>query len=315
MSTNQVSIYPTNDVFARSINYFNVEDFFNFDLVDRTTQQAFLALDVWNRLHTREGIPLIEGEKRNIRADLKKLYPITLSKPLIEKYLGEFVGEIPRISLNRFQRLFQVDPNEPDEKMWKTYEVIVIPKALIRSDLTAVVDTQGKLKIVESPSRLPGEEKLLIPFSFPNLVELSKYPLARKEPGEVFTNIHNDVLDQCTACAAEVQIFLMRRNVLNKVNNYEVEKQQARANGLEIVPLNPRALSNVIKILDWGTCSDYSIQYPCGLRTVYARTSDSVQNTQVCIGNYYQGCGMHIYLEPMGFKYAVTCIPESAPTT
>jgi hypothetical protein len=298
-----MSFFPSRDPFILMLNnYMSVEDVFSMDLVSKEWQNALVVSEVWNGLYQRELIPLVEGEKRNLRSDLKKLYPITLNGAKIEKYLGDFVGAMPRIRNDCFRMLFNSDPDEPDKKMGESYEVIVVPEALRRTFVSGLVAAvkNGKLTITENLNSAPNEQELLIPFSFPNLVTLSQYPRAGQKNCPVFANVTNIVLDQCRGSATKVSIFFMRRKMIKTGvdQTYWYHEIVAKKKGLEILPLLPQALSSTIRVLDLGT----------DLREYYwdtACTSDTVQHNQksthLVISGYAAGRGINVHVDPIEY--------------
>ncbi len=273
MAVKEILFFPNYDTFLYTVDLLEeLEDVFNVDLVCKPWQEALTCLKIWDRIHRDLGIPFIEGKERKLRADLKKLHKITLGVEKIEKYIGEFEGEIPCIRLDIFNMLFQSDPDEPDKKMGQTYEFIVIPEAIFRTlkrNLSASVDAEGKLSIEELADQISREKRLRIPLSFSNLVKLSRHPLEGGANGNVFSNLlQSNIMRQCCSSSSKVKIFLMRRESLLTCDQQKAFKNR----GSQHVPLLVRALSNMIKILESNDCPDRGKP----LR-IFARTSDKVR--------------------------------------
>lgn len=60
---------------------------------------------VWKNASIREGVPIVEASKdrsSDYKGDFRFLRSITISSKKIGRYLGEVVGEVPRIRLDRF---------------------------------------------------------------------------------------------------------------------------------------------------------------------------------------------------------------------
>jgi hypothetical protein len=138
------------------------------------------------------------------------------------------------------------------------------------------------------------ECELEIPFSFPNLVELSKYPLAGQENGPVFRISADEIRDQCHVCATKVGIYFMRSNILEKSRSETYPQQEARAKNLnqEIAPLVVRSFSHSTKILGTKKCPDG--QTPL----TYSRTPDRVRignySYHVVLGGFSTGAGVGV---------------------
>jgi len=296
MSTVGLPFFPSVDIYRSVLHFVEVNDIFNVDLVCVAWQKALSASHYWEYLYEKEKIPLVEGENRNLRADLKKIYPITLSGAKIEKYLGKIVGKIPRLRLVEFKKLFTPDRYSGNaKKMGETYEVIVLPDILIRTfrnGQTAKIDEKGRLIICNNSGNSAQEATVEIPFSFPNLATLSQHPLVGGCNGPVFSVIANDVFNQCTTVVSSVKLYLMRRTFAVPTLNLFYEKQEAdaREKGLQISPLIVRGLSNTIKVLESGLCPDN--------QWTSVRTSDRVlwnnHSYQVEIGGYAISEGMDV---------------------
>jgi hypothetical protein len=158
------------------------------------------------------------------------------------------------------------------------------------------LDEEGRLKITEQDSDSSSTEyELEIPFSFPNLVELSKYPLAGQENGPVFEYVNLIVLEQCKARATKVGIYFMRSNILEKSRSETYPQQEALAKNLnqEIVPLIVRALAHSTKILKSRQCPDGHTP-----RLTYSRTVDCIRSGtvsyQVILGSFVPGVGVDV---------------------
>jgi hypothetical protein len=206
---------------------------------------------------------------------------------------------MPLISRKKYDLMFQPDSEEPAKVMFETYEAVFTPLAIKRTfgnGLEATVDGAGRLKITpKTKDSSSMEYELEIPFSFPNLVELSKYPLAGQENGPVFCIYADQVLDQCHVCATKVGIYFMRSNILEKSRSETYPQQEARAKNLnqEIAPLIVRSFSHSTKILGTKKCPDG--QTP----VTYSRTCDRVRignhSYHVVLGGFAPGAGVHVH--------------------
>jgi hypothetical protein len=280
--------------------FLNAREVFQVEKVCKSWQKAVGELSVWERLFEAENIPAIVGRRPDYKVYivLRGMFDRGVSVEKIEKFYGTPVFEkMPQVSQEKYDLMFQPDPEEPAKKMFETYEAVFTPLAIKRTfgkDLAATMDAQGRLKITPKATENSSmEHELEIPFSFPNLVELSKYPLAGQENGPVFNIFEITVLEQCHECATKVGIYFMRSNILEKSYEKIWSEQETQAKNInqEIVPLNIRALSLSKKILESKQCPDG--QTP---RWIYSRTADCVQigdhSYHVILGGFAFGTGI-----------------------
>lgn len=255
----------------------------------------------WIFLSKREGIPLVEGEGRNLKHDFSILYPMTISKKLIRQYFGEPMGEIPRIRLSVFNKLQDSDPFQLHAKIRENYVFVVIPSHIART-----VDENTPLELNESGhlviSTAIERKTLKIPFSLMNLKMLCKYPLKGSE------TIFNDwnffsIFEKCGLCPNKVTICFMRIRIADQTRSmlYPQQEGLVKGAGFEVTPLLPRALYDAICILRTGTCpDDRGKPLHHGLWS-YARTSDIIhaghQNLpyHAEIGGYGPRAGATLY--------------------
>jgi len=175
---------------------------------------------LWKNLSLREGVPVVEGKDRNYRGEFKFLRPITIGGRTIARYLGEIVGEVPRMRQDRFLDLRDSqDFFEPGTNKRDTHVVLVDPAFLkITTGPTRplALDKSGTLVEVPDAERAGiAPKELTVPFSFNNLKALAKYPLAGMENGPVFDpRSEAEVFNQCNAPSDQNRISIMRREVV-----------------------------------------------------------------------------------------------------
>ncbi len=220
----------------------------------------------WWEQFVKEKIPFIEGENRNLKSDFGILYPITLSGKTIERFFGEIVGEIPKISLECFNRLSQPDSYDGKEMMQKTWVLIVEPPAIKRrfpKHLSATVNANGILKIfprLKKDAAVATETELVIPFTLMNLRMLCCYPLSGGEHKPVFdwTMSADAPFQYCPLPPTKVNLHLMRK-VSPTVMFFKHaldQKKEIKSKGFRTTTTRVRALYNAVQILSGKTCLD-----------------------------------------------------------
>jgi hypothetical protein len=302
MSVSSVAHFDNHDTFLYTMRFLNPKDFFHLERVCRSWEKAIIDLRVLEQLFEAENIPAIEGRRPNHKAYvvLSGMLDRGVSLEKIEKYYGKPVfGKMPRVSQQKYDLMFEPDPEDLTKKMFETYEAVFTPLAIKRTfgkDLAATVDEEGRLTIKEQDLESSSEEyELEIPFSFPNLVELSHHPLGEQDNWPVFSYVNERVLEQCCRQATKVGIYFMRTNILKKSRMQTWDEQKALTKSLnqEITPLIVRAFSNYIKILeDLEFSPRFASSYPD------VRTSDSVKvyrgSCPVCLGDLVPSFGVNV---------------------
>ncbi|HSW86117.1 MAG TPA: F-box protein [Rhabdochlamydiaceae bacterium] len=241
---------------------------------------VFSDQNLWKALSKKEGIPLVfslTGQPRDYREDFKTLYPITeVSGRKIGQYIGTVDEEIPYISEEHFNELNKLDPYEKGKLKKETWVVVVVPSYVLRTasqDAPLALYEAGNL--VENQQTVSPEEKQLkIPLSLKNLKILCLYPLKGKENMPVFDpNSESTVFDQCGLSTNKINIYFMRRHIVEESRGkpYAEQEQLLKDHGDKVIPLMPRALFDVISILQKGNCPD-----GCVPRWTFARHPDMV---------------------------------------
>lgn len=295
------------------MEHLNRTDLFNLAQVSSCLNILSNDQNIWLGQFAKEKMPLVESfpdQPRNYKQDFRVLFPITTSGSMIERLFGEMVGDIPRISVQLFDMLNQVDLFAGEKKtMGETFVFIVVPHLLKRTvskEFPCSLDKEGNLTINKSwgnssrddyswdgssdeefPSALDKQDnltindpwenscsaqELMIPFSARNLNVLCSYPLERKETMLVFMGSKDSVFNSCKPCANKVSVFFMRREICCRNMSYPDQKQVVEDLGFEVTSLTVRALFNAVCILTSGTCPDAQ----CSFEN-FARTSDVVE--------------------------------------
>jgi len=314
------------DAFGECMKFLDLKDLPNVARVCKAWNNALKSsnnnITIWKNLFQKHGIPLVinpDSKPRDYRADLKILFPMTISGKLIEEYFGKMVGEVPAISAEFFDLLQEEDSFEeqkPGNQIAKNYVVLVLPTKITRisGDENTPLALDAKGNLIESSGHSssssstvtsdPGKLDLEIPFRVNNLVTLSKYPLKGKENGPVFNYVNPDVLEQCNACSTEIKVYLMRKRVVEESRNkaYSAQKELVNNEGWDVTPLRERMFYDIFKILSSGDCPDNQKPW------TFARTSDPVREDdgivrQSGIGGFAPRVGARVHHCPYYYGY------------
>ncbi len=320
MVSNSVILFQTQDAFESTTCVLSSTDVCNLGQVCKSWAEAADQPGIWRQHFLKEKIPFVEGSDRNYKGDFKILFPITLRGKKIEKFLGEFIGEIPKISLEWFNKLSEPDPFEPGKTMAESFVIVVEPQAIKRTfskDVSATLDEQGYLAIALRESEEETETEIEIPFNLMNLKTLSYYPLLGKTNAPVF--YHGSVKEafhHCPPSPGKVNLYFMRKvapkQTLGKqacTQNTYLEKK-----GFQMVSLRTLALFNTVRILEEGAPPNRASPKSC------VRTSDSLsvgcRTTHYVIGNFIHRRGVEIICKNTGESYigAIPAVPMAART-
>lgn len=283
--------------------------------------------NTWKMITQAEKIPLVkskDGKERDYKSDFKILYPRTISWRMIDKYFGTCIGEMPFMSEDFFNKLSQQDPFDKEKKRDETFEYVVIPEFIKRKfgpNLAATVDENGILKITPRSPEDDNviDEELLIPCKTRNIITLSYYPLAGIENGPVMMEkADDDKFEDLDGCSNKMGIYFMRKEVVGKGQDYLLQEKSIKEKGLDILPLNVRAMSNSIHILKSKECFDKAVTKTSNW--TFARVSDAfkINGTEFkwAIGGFIPDMGMRLqYMNAQGSQpntgAVAGCFPEA----
>jgi hypothetical protein len=277
---------------------------------------------LWKNASLREGVPVVEGKDRNYKEEFKFLRPITIGGKTIARYLGEIVGEVPRMRQDCFLELRDAkDFFEPAKFQRENYVVLVDPaflKITTGPKRALKLDESGTLVEVPMAERADmATEELIVPFSFKNLITLAEHPLAGKKKGRVFHPTPlAQVLEQCNAPSDHNRIFIMRREVV--ADNGQIAQRtnrrwkliKVRQNRKEgLIKVRPRGFYNAIKILETGTCPDHS--------KTYVRTAERIKMgyyvDNPAIGGFVPNGGLFFFFaHPFSLDYVLGVVPADS---
>ncbi len=290
-----------NDLTTRCLSFLETADLGKLCLVSKVWKDAIdhslQGQLLWKQASINEGVPIVEGERKdqNYKDDFRFLRPITISGKTISRYLGEVVGEIPRMSEERFLQLRNSqDPFEPGKLMRHTYIVLVDPSEL---QITVSPDRPLELDATRTLVEVPIEErtgvvraKITVPFSLNNLKMLTAYPLARAGTGPIFGRY-----SQLKGFAPPKQneVLIMRREVVARNMPFHgAQGQSALVTNLGwgVMTVRQRGFYDAITILETGTCPDSQAPW------TYAPSLNSV-NYNAVIGGFSSNAGIKLYYD------------------
>lgn len=258
---------------------------------------------LWKNASIREGVPVVEGKNRDYKDEFRFLRPITIGGRTIARYLGEIVGEVPRMRQDRFLELRDSqDFFEPAKFKRDTHLVLVDPallKIITSPKRPLALDKSRTLVEVPDAERAGiAPEELTVPFSFNNLKVLAKYPLAGMENGPVFDpGSVAEVFNQCNAPSDQNRILIMRKEVVarnTRFNGSHGQNAQVTNRRWEVITVRQRGFYDAIKILETGTCPDS--RNP----STYARSAERVHlgalDYNAGIGGFAPGVGVFVQI-------------------
>jgi hypothetical protein len=213
---------------------------------------------IWLQMFEDEKIPRIKGRATTANEDFRFMKAVTYS---IRKIgcLGRFVGEVPMISAEDFNKLQnKMDPYEPDKKMCETFRVIVEPTHIHRDYDKSLLDAlikEGDFDPNDPRNSNLESQGLLIPYSLKNLKILAEHPLSQKSTKSVFNHFCPNVLDHFGSPLETVHIDFMRIKIPKQSRHltYDGQRKMLESNGHEIMPLRTRLYFDVVEMLTEGT--------------------------------------------------------------
>ena len=267
--------YPFSDsrTFALCIGSLELRDIGRAARVCKDWNRAIKSNELWQSLFKREGIPLVKslsGSPRDLRADFKVLYPITISARAISRFFGNIVGQVPDISEKWLMKLNDPDPFERSKTIGENFVFVVIPSLITRTadKKTPLFLDESTGELMESPklessssssSATSPEQDITIPLSLKNITTLCAYPLQGEKNKPVFgDDIAVEVFREDTPCLDKVRVYLMRKSIVERsaVEPFEHLEKFAQDKGFEITPLRERAWFDAYSILASGKCPD-----------------------------------------------------------
>jgi hypothetical protein len=324
--------FPDSPSFANAMEFLEVADICRATIACKRWSQLGQSEVIWRNAFEKEGIPVVDGKKRDYKKDLKILYPITISGRRISRVFGEMLGRVPPISEKWFNKLQEEDPFEKGQFIRENYVFVVLPSLITRT-----VDQETPLALLNESKNLielpkledwpsisaelatAGKLDLTISFSLKNLQTLCSYPLRGKENMPVFNeDFMNGVFDQCNPSPDQVRVYFMRKCIVeqSKDRSYPDQKRLVEDQGFEVTSLKVRALFDAIMILESGTCPDNKNS----LQSTFARTSDTVNTNygvglQVIIGSFAQGVGVNVMGYDSSDDRSMGVVPSSPEET
>jgi hypothetical protein len=193
----------------------------------------------FKKLHFAAGIPGVEGNEYNCRN-----YVVLAVTELFDRqiradyqYIGDPVGPTPLVKKAQIEVLCQNDPHCSWKKKYSTYRGVIIFSAVTRifgKDMLATLDEKNQLTIkkkapesIDSEDMDVEEQKLTIPMSTPNLIELFIHPIKNEKDNTVFSYVDFVDLDYPTKCEENSSITFVERKVPENSRNKSPDQRQA----------------------------------------------------------------------------------------
>jgi hypothetical protein len=180
---------------------------------------------------------------------------------MISQIIGEVRGPIPCISERVFNMLNAPDPFEPNKCMKDTYVFVVFPSEVTRfagPQTPLDFDDKGNLVVVPA-DQVQNGKKLVISLTLTNIRLLCSYPLKGRENMPVFNMFDSGLLlNQHSASSDKTRVWFMARCIAEASRKlpYDAQAELVGEVGFGVTPIRIRVLSNVISILESGTCPD-----------------------------------------------------------
>lgn len=251
------------DATIHNSQYLGVQDVVCMSRVCKLWHASASKDVVWKNASQHDKIPVIDGQDRNYREDLKKIRPLVSS---IHGLLGRVLGRVPPISQETFRK-FTTDHADPfGGGLFRDNFVLLINPCYIERRVDK--DTPLALRdnrLVEVPKAEVVEQTLVIEATFPNLLLLAKFPLKGKDHLPVY-KINPEVLkamkEQCIDFPEKVGVRVIRKRVLEESRGRGFAQQQnlmkgmAPGEGYTVESARRRFLFDAERILTTGMCPD-----------------------------------------------------------
>jgi len=219
------------------------------------------------------------------------------------QYLGEIVGELPRMDERCFSKLCS-------EQMCNNYVVVVDPAYLqitVGPERPFSLDTSNNLVI--APDKVRSEirqQELIVPFTLKNLMTLTCFPLKRVSNGPVFDErCDTEVIEPCNAAPTRNSLLIMGKVAQAARLNTTEQAHKVNQHGFKAATVRQRAIHNAIRILKTGINPE---QY-----WMIVRSPESVNaNNNVVypvLGEFGKDLGMSIYGDAGQAKPRVGFVP------
>jgi hypothetical protein len=229
----------------------------------QSEEEGTVSVD-YRQLSVDKGIPLVEGSNRDRETDLNILEKTAgVTGATISHYLGEIVGDMPLLSKECFEWLFQKDCWDKKMLNKDTFQWNIIPSHIRRTvDKNTPLALDGDTLIVVSPDQVTQQE-LVIPLSLKNLKLLMCYPLNGSGNVPIFNKYcEAEAFEQSTPLPNGVRILFTRRDAVGDDLSKHLQKNYVESKGNQYHVTD--AFSLVWKgCFDLWTCTRKT--FDCGL--------------------------------------------------
>jgi hypothetical protein len=279
-------------------------DLFNFERVCKSWAYAIDGsfTQFWRQVTILHGFPFFEveeGKERDTKTDFQMLYRTAgiCTKEMINKHLGEIMGNVPPIAKERFEWLCDLDPWKTQEMFrYQTHEWNIVPSHVRRTPDQYI------------PRAMKGE--LEIPLPLYNLVTLCNCPISGKGPVRVFQKDLPLNYFNCEELPPiGVNIYFTRKDGVPPQRCLDSEERIASTK--EVAPMYLEALKNGLHVLEFGTCPLSGDVF----RMTRVPGSIPDCDRMMIIGGFVPGKGIGIgrYDEKVSVTLCVSAAAEPAP--
>lgn len=283
--------------------YLGVQDIGRLAQVCRTYRDWALNLEctvVWRKASLHDKIPIVAGEGRNYREDLKVIRPLVSS---VHGLLGRVLGPVPPICEEVFRKFLSNDPDSYGQGYFRDNFILLIEPSYIERHVgkeTPLALQNGKL--VEVDPVEVKEQTIEVAATLPNLLMLFNYPLEGKEHLPVHRiekRLLKAVSEQCVYFPEKVGVGFWRKEIIEESRFKEFSRQEALVKekvpgeGNVVKSVRERLLFDGACILKTGTCPD--VQKP---RWMVARGAETVaiwgDTRNLDVGSFAPGAGVQV---------------------
>jgi hypothetical protein len=257
--------------------------------------------NLWIKLSSREGVPLVEGEGRSVRCDFRILYPMTVGG-VRPQDIGAIFGRVvtlPKMSPVVFDKIVA------SPEIRREFVIVNFPNEVevsVGPERRFVLDEQGRLQRATGPI----EAGVIV-------CSLSMHNMRFLCSGSFNSNSFPDAFEQCNN-SLEAGCFVMRKEVPDDTRNKSWAEQKAllKSRGCVATPLEARTLFDLICIINTGRCFDGQ-QNPRTFVRAAPQTSKHLGNETLwpwAVGGFAPGVGLGIinYFYDYGSVGVAPCV-------
>lgn len=300
-SESNVNIFVHPDIVKYLSRFLDTPELFLSCSVSQLWNKVFSEKSIWEEVYVKEKIPLVGGEGRDRKKDLKDIYPMIISGKMTDQNLGKMIGEMPYIHSSFMDILDMPDPLDRNSTIRKNYQFVVVPHNIDRTTSQKNQAAEAKYDwMVAQYGPLDGEKV----FSFQTLLLLGKHFMDGSENCGVFNSeLVNEIYNDDKPLSDKISIYFIRKRVSSVTigKKYEDVEKYFKGKGFEVVPGLVRAFAMYIAAMkSEDAYKQFAGVYAITPETfrVYAGglfSGDWIDNCHLAIG--LSGCGVEICRE------------------